>query len=253
MTSFLSTLWSWISSFIWGVWGILRWLLFGDGQYLIAVIGAAVALYQAFRLRAKHYQSVREAMGNFLNGIREAVRKFQHNLIRVWPGETLAKRRIVAADIRSSAKSFENNRTNNAASLEEVKAAARSANRFGRCYAIDALGRIELPDLEMVQIVSEALRSRDPYVREVAAQALFRMGKAARDAEPALIAALAAFPNEGTGYYAVMALDRIAEDSQEIRDSLQRAAFAPNSMVTVQCKILYEKFTGSKLKSGFRE
>jgi hypothetical protein len=253
MLSIFSALSNLISSLIGTFWRVVLWFLFGIGQYLIALIFVATAIWLVYWLMRSSIESlvsaiksVRKAIKRILRDLRDATLIFRANVIKAAPFETLAKRKIVADDIRASAESFQLNR-NDAASLNRLKKAARTIDRFGRCYAIDSLGRIEAPDSEVVRIAAEALESLDPYVREVAAQALLRMGLSALSAVPTLMKALSTHPTEGTGHYAVLALDKIAVNSPELQQSLRKAAFTPGSMVTTKCKNLYERLTGIEL------
>jgi hypothetical protein len=131
----------------------------------------------------------------------------------------------------------------NTSLLKRIEAAAKSHQRFKRCYALDILGRLGPLAKESVATQVEGLLSDDPFVREAAAQALFRLGEFAKPARRELVRVLATHLNEGTARYAVLALGEIGDTSPETLEALQNAAFADNSYAADEAATLYSSLS----------
>jgi len=137
---------------------------------------------------------------------------------------------------------------NNKDRLLEIEQAVKGRSRFEQCYALDTLGRLGSLAQDATQTLAEGLQSGDPFVREAAAQALFRMGKYAITAKRGLIDVLHYHVNEGTVRYAVLALDEIGDESQEVLDALEYVAFAKDSYAASEAIGVYFKLTGVSLQ-----
>lgn len=91
----------------------------------------------------------------------------------------------------------------------------------------------------VMDIQIKGLASHDPFVREAAAHALYRMGNQAVSAREALIGVLRRRRSEGTARYAVLALGQIRkllkpDDLEVLEKVLEDAALARNSYAATE-------------------
>ena len=91
----------------------------------------------------------------------------------------------------------------------------------------------------VMDIQFKGLASHDPFVREAAAHALYRMGNQAVSAREALIGVLRRRRSEGTTRYAVLALGQIRkllkpDDLEVLEKVLEDAALARNSYAATE-------------------
>lgn len=156
--------------------------------------------------------------------------------------DTLGHRKKMAKELEGCAEKVENSR--DPESLKKLERAAQSPDSFKRSYALDALGRLGERSSETVPIQVKGLASRDPFVREAAAHALFRMGRQAAQARAALVEVLRRCRSEGTARYAVLALGQIGGLTAEELEVLKATAQAKNSYAAVEAAELFKRFEG---------
>src|SRR6185503_8782835 len=156
--------------------------------------------------------------------------------------DTLSHREKVASELDESAKKCEE--SGDPESLKNLKRAAQCPDSFKRSYALDALGRLGNRAADTVTIQVKGLASSDPFVREAAAHALYRMRRQAAPARSALVEVLRKRRSEGTARYAVLALEQIGGLTEEDLRVLHTIALAKNSYAAREAAELFERLTG---------
>jgi hypothetical protein len=73
------------------------------------------------------------------------------------------------------------------------------------------------------------------------------MGQHATPARNALLETITSHVDESAAYYAIMAIGKMDDNSQEVLESLQFAINAPNSVGRDEARKLYERLSGELL------
>jgi HEAT repeat protein len=135
--------------------------------------------------------------------------------------------------------SYMNDRDNRDA-LHEIEMAALSKYSFESFYAMGTLGSMDGSD-SSVAVLVQGLRSKDPYVRHAAAEALAELGVHALPAKDALIEVIQMHEREGAAEYAAESLGNMGEATGDVLGVLEKSMQSSNSVLARKSKVAYFK------------
>ncbi|MCA9066948.1 MAG: hypothetical protein KDA96_27965 [Planctomycetaceae bacterium] len=145
--------------------------------------------------------------------------------------DSVWSRKQVAEDLTAAAKRVEAN-PGDVNSLRQIEDAANGSYRFEQCYALGTLGRLGKGALPALPTIQRHLLSDDPYIRDAAAHATFRLGADAQPLRAELARLIRMHVNEGAAMYAVRALGEIGNPSPDVFEVLQFAEQSDCALVS---------------------
>lgn len=218
------------------MWTFLKGMsLHWAGVIAIVILFLALMAYVA-KVVKRIAKRIAALIADLFKGLWKGSVDLSTDIITLWHDvlvfDTLRQRQKMAKELKRCALERD------PGSLRKLERAARSPYSFKRSYALNALGRLDWRASEdvgkAVKIQVKGLASRDPYVREAAAHALYRMGNHAAPAQSALVEILRAHRSEGAARYAVLALGRMRDLTKEALDELKATVVARNSCAAAE-------------------
>lgn len=217
------------------MWDFLLLLVVG-----IAILGIVAVVVGLIALIKWLWEAIVELCGSLIDVLQQSVTFAGDALVL----DTLGHRQRVAEELDRSAENVKE--SGDAESLRKLERAALSPDSFKRSYALDALGRLGKRASEALTLQVRGLASRDPFVREAAAHALYRGGSQGPQARAALVEVLRKRRSEGTARYAVLALGQIEGLTAEDLKVLEATALAVDSYAAEEAADLFKRLTGGR-------
>ena len=207
--SFVLTIFAWMV-FILGLLWSFFWFIF---PFIIPTVLGLLIWYGIRQILAR---SLAKLFDQLLNNINESQRMFESEAV------ILDK---LGDQFRSNPEEKK--------PFNAIVSVAEHSDRNRRCYALGVLAGLASLSKEVLLIEARLMRDRDPFVRETAAQTLFRSVKAnpeaGKDVVQEIIHAIRKRVREGTAFFAVRSLKVIGDSSPEVLDALEFAINAKNS------------------------
>lgn len=216
--SFVVTILTWIM-FILGLLWSFFWFIF---PFIIPTVLAILVWYGIRQILAK---SLAKLFDQLLNNINKSQKEFESE----------------AVSLDKLGEQFRSN-PGDKTPFNDIVSVAEHSDRIRRCYALGVLAGLASLSKEVLLIEARLMRDRDPFVRETAAQTLFRSVKAnpeaGKDVIQELIHAIRKRVREGTAFFAVRSLKVIGESSPEVLDALEFAINAKNSNASEEARLV---------------